>query len=112
MGFWVHRLLEANAIERHVDAAPIVEALERQATRPNPREGSLRPTKIFWFLWELEREHPRSANGRWWDSKARSLSTAWLRPTNCPNLPHLDPEKIGNFAEAKIKEAVLAATGG
>jgi pyruvate dehydrogenase (quinone) len=29
-----------------------------------------------------------------------------------PNLPHLDLEKIGKFAEAKIKEAVLAATGG
>jgi thiamine pyrophosphate-dependent acetolactate synthase large subunit-like protein len=29
-----------------------------------------------------------------------------------PNLPHLDLEKIGNFAEAKIKEAVLAVTGG
>jgi thiamine pyrophosphate-dependent acetolactate synthase large subunit-like protein len=29
-----------------------------------------------------------------------------------PNLPHVDLEKIGKFAEAKIKEAVLAATGG
>jgi pyruvate dehydrogenase (quinone) len=29
-----------------------------------------------------------------------------------PNLPHLDLEKIGKVAEAKIKEAVLAATGG
>jgi pyruvate dehydrogenase (quinone) len=29
-----------------------------------------------------------------------------------PNLPHLDLEKIGNVAEAKIKEVVLAATGG
>ncbi len=29
-----------------------------------------------------------------------------------PNLPHIDLERIGNFAEAKIKEAVLAATGG
>jgi pyruvate dehydrogenase (quinone) len=29
-----------------------------------------------------------------------------------PNMPHLDLEKIGNFAEAKIKEAVLAVTGG
>ena len=29
-----------------------------------------------------------------------------------PNVPHLDLEKIGNFAKAKIKEAVLAVTGG
>jgi pyruvate dehydrogenase (quinone) len=29
-----------------------------------------------------------------------------------PNLPHIDLEMLGNFAEAKIKEAVLAATGG
>jgi thiamine pyrophosphate-dependent acetolactate synthase large subunit-like protein len=29
-----------------------------------------------------------------------------------PNLPHLDLEKIANFAEAKIREAVLAAMGG
>jgi pyruvate dehydrogenase (quinone) len=28
-----------------------------------------------------------------------------------PNLPHLDLEKIVNFAEAKIKETVLAAIG-
>src|SRR5580704_3342346 len=29
-----------------------------------------------------------------------------------PNFPHLDLEKIGNYAKAKIKEAVLAVTGG
>jgi pyruvate dehydrogenase (quinone) len=28
-----------------------------------------------------------------------------------PNFPHLDLDKIGNFAMAKIKEAVLAVTG-
>ena len=28
-----------------------------------------------------------------------------------PNFPHLELEKIGNFAMAKIKEAVLAVTG-
>ena len=28
-----------------------------------------------------------------------------------PNFPHLELEKIGNFAIAKIKEAVLAVTG-
>jgi pyruvate dehydrogenase (quinone) len=29
-----------------------------------------------------------------------------------PNLPHIDLEKITNYAEAKIKETVLVATGG
>jgi pyruvate dehydrogenase (quinone) len=29
-----------------------------------------------------------------------------------PNLPHLDLDMIGHFAVAKIKEAVLAVTGG
>jgi pyruvate dehydrogenase (quinone) len=29
-----------------------------------------------------------------------------------PNTPHLDLETMGNFAEAKIKEAILAVTGG
>ena len=29
-----------------------------------------------------------------------------------PNMPHFDLEKIGNFAQAKIKEVILAATGG
>jgi hypothetical protein len=28
-----------------------------------------------------------------------------------PNFPHLDLDKIGHFAMAKIKEAVLAVTG-
>ena len=29
-----------------------------------------------------------------------------------PNVPHIELEELGNFAKAKIKEAVLAATGG
>jgi pyruvate dehydrogenase (quinone) len=29
-----------------------------------------------------------------------------------PNIPHLDLETMGNFAKAKIKEAILAVTGG
>ena len=28
-----------------------------------------------------------------------------------PNVPHIDLEKIGNFAEAKVKEEILAITG-
>jgi pyruvate dehydrogenase (quinone) len=29
-----------------------------------------------------------------------------------PNVPHLELETLGNFAEAKIKETILAVTGG
>jgi thiamine pyrophosphate-dependent acetolactate synthase large subunit-like protein len=29
-----------------------------------------------------------------------------------PNVPHIDLEKMANYAEAKIKEAILAVTGG
>jgi pyruvate dehydrogenase (quinone) len=29
-----------------------------------------------------------------------------------PNVPHLELETVGNFAKAKIKEAILAITGG
>ena len=29
-----------------------------------------------------------------------------------PNLPHLELETIGNFSKAKIKETILAVTGG
>jgi pyruvate dehydrogenase (quinone) len=29
-----------------------------------------------------------------------------------PNMPHVELEQVGNFAIAKIKEAVLAVTGG
>ena len=28
-----------------------------------------------------------------------------------PNFPHLDLEKIGHYAMAKIKEAIIAVTG-
>jgi pyruvate dehydrogenase (quinone) len=28
-----------------------------------------------------------------------------------PNMPHIELEQVGNFAIAKIKEAVLAVTG-
>jgi pyruvate dehydrogenase (quinone) len=29
-----------------------------------------------------------------------------------PNLPHLDLEMMGNYAKAKLKETILAVTGG
>jgi len=29
-----------------------------------------------------------------------------------PNVPHLELETMGNYAKAKVKEAVLAVTGG
>jgi thiamine pyrophosphate-dependent acetolactate synthase large subunit-like protein len=29
-----------------------------------------------------------------------------------PNLPHVDLKRVGNYAIARVKEAVLAVTGG
>jgi pyruvate dehydrogenase (quinone) len=29
-----------------------------------------------------------------------------------PNVPHIELEKIENFAKAKVKETILAVTGG
>ena len=29
-----------------------------------------------------------------------------------PNVPHLELETIGNYAKAKVKETILAVTGG
>jgi pyruvate dehydrogenase (quinone) len=29
-----------------------------------------------------------------------------------PNVPHIELEKVANVAEAKVKEAILAVTGG
>ena len=35
-----------------------------------------------------------------------------VAPNELPNLPHVELEQAGNFAKAKIKEAILAVTGG
>ncbi len=43
--------------------------------------------------------------------KARPSSIASWRADEMPNFPHLELDKIGNYAIAKIKEAVLAVTG-
>jgi pyruvate dehydrogenase (quinone) len=35
-----------------------------------------------------------------------------VEATEMPNVPHIELEKVGNFAVAKIKESILAVTGG
>ena len=35
-----------------------------------------------------------------------------VRADELPNVPHIDLEKIQNFAKAKVKEMILAVTGG
>ena len=40
-----------------------------------------------------------------------AIVDAVVVPNEFPNVPHLDLETIGNFAIAKVKEAVLAVTG-
>ena len=41
-----------------------------------------------------------------------AIVDAVVVPDELPNLPHLELDMIGHFALAKIKEAVLAVTGG
>jgi thiamine pyrophosphate-dependent acetolactate synthase large subunit-like protein len=41
-----------------------------------------------------------------------AIVDAAVVPDELPNLPHLELDMIGHFALAKIKEAVLAVTGG
>lgn len=41
-----------------------------------------------------------------------AMIDAVVAPTELPNLPHLNLDVIGQFALAKIREAVLAIAGG
>jgi pyruvate dehydrogenase (quinone) len=41
-----------------------------------------------------------------------AIVDAVVAPDEMPNMPHVELEQIGNFAVAKMKEAVLAVTGG
>jgi pyruvate dehydrogenase (quinone) len=41
-----------------------------------------------------------------------AIVDAVVAPNELPNVPHLDLDMIGHVALAKIKEAVLAVTGG
>ena len=40
-----------------------------------------------------------------------AIVDAVVAPDEMPNLPHIKLETMGNYAMAKIKEAVLAVTG-
>jgi pyruvate dehydrogenase (quinone) len=82
----------------------------------NDRAGS---THLVAGLYEACREHapvlalsgemPRQLQGV--KAEGPAIVDCVVAADELPNLPHLDLEKIGNFADAKIKEAVLAPTG-
>ncbi|MGD0335408.1 MAG: hypothetical protein ABSA90_19475, partial [Xanthobacteraceae bacterium] len=40
-----------------------------------------------------------------------AIVDAVVVPNEFPNIPHFDLETIGNFARAKVKEAIIAVTG-
>ena len=40
-----------------------------------------------------------------------AIVDAVVVPNEFPNIPHFDLETIGNFARAKMKEAIIAVTG-
>ena len=45
------------------------------------------------------------------DQSGEGVEERVVAADEIPNFPHLELDKIGNFAIAKIKEAVLAVTG-
>jgi pyruvate dehydrogenase (quinone) len=53
----------------------------------------------------------RAAIGAAFAVEGPAIVDAVVVPNEMPNIPHFDLEKIGNFAMAKIKEAILAVTG-
>jgi pyruvate dehydrogenase (quinone) len=54
----------------------------------------------------------RDAIGKALDADGPAIVDCVVAADELPNLPHIDLERIGNFAEAKIKEMVLDVTGG
>ena len=63
----------------------------------------------------LYREGARRPQGRAaarpWRSTAPPSSTAVVAADEMPNIPHIELEQVGNYAIAKIKEAVQAVCG-
>jgi hypothetical protein len=57
----------------------------------------------------LEGKFTRSAS---WPGVVPAIVDAVVVADEMPNLPHIDLEQAGHYAVAKIKEAVLAVTGG
>jgi pyruvate dehydrogenase (quinone) len=47
-----------------------------------------------------------------WTVDGPAIVDAVVASDETPNMPHVELEQVGNFALAKIKEAVLAVTGG
>jgi thiamine pyrophosphate-dependent acetolactate synthase large subunit-like protein len=57
-------------------------------------------------------EHLRSAIAEALACDGPAIVDAVVAADELPNLPHVDLGQIGHFAQAKIREAVLAVTGG
>jgi pyruvate dehydrogenase (quinone) len=54
----------------------------------------------------------KAAVGEALSADGPAIVDAVIAADELPNLPHLDFEMLGHFAQAKVKEAVLAVTGG
>jgi thiamine pyrophosphate-dependent acetolactate synthase large subunit-like protein len=57
-------------------------------------------------------EHIESTLQEAFAADGPAIIDAAVASDEIPNLPHVDIEQIGNYALARIKEAVLAVTGG
>jgi hypothetical protein len=60
-----------------------------------------------------------SCSRPWWEAIDKALKADGPAIVDCviaadelPNVPHLELETMENYAEAKIKEAILEVTGG
>jgi pyruvate dehydrogenase (quinone) len=54
----------------------------------------------------------RSAIEEAFNAEGPAIVDCVVPPDELPNVPHIELDKVANVAKAKIKEAVLAATGG
>lgn len=90
-----------------VGLAPFTEAIEF----PNPDFAALaRACGAQGFTAKLPGELEAAIHGAL-DADGPAIVDAVVAADEVPNVPHLEAEVLGNFAIAKIKEAVLAVTG-
>ena len=75
----------------------------------NPLADSVRGSSIEWIGVRHEEGAALAACGQ---AKLTGRLAVCAGTDELPNLPHLDLELLGQVARAKVKEAVLAFTGG
>jgi pyruvate dehydrogenase (quinone) len=89
-----------------------VPAWKRAIDFPNPDFAALaRDCGAVGFKAEKPGEL-REAIDQAFKAEGPAIVDCVVKAIELPNVPHLDLETMGNYAKAKIKETVLAVTGG